>query len=120
MSRFVWTILAPFCVVLAVLAVVTIVRENTAEPAAAAAEAEGDTVKMEGLEFAPAEITVSRGTEITFDNNDVAPHTVTADDASVDSGVIDPGKAFALVASESFSYHCEIHPSMKAEVRLEG
>jgi plastocyanin len=119
MSRVAWSILAPFCVVLAVLSVVTIVREDTADPDAAV-EADADTVRMEGLEFAPAEITVSRGSEITFDNNDVAPHTVTADDGSVDSGVIDPGKAFPVVASESFSYHCEIHPSMKADVRLEG
>ncbi len=120
MSRIVWSVVAPFCVVLAVLAVVTIVRESTDAPAAQAADEQGDTVLMEGLEFAPGTITVARGSEIVFDNNDVAPHTVTADDGSVDSGILDPGKAFKLAAEESFSYHCEIHPSMQAEVRLEG
>jgi plastocyanin len=120
-SRATWSILVPFCVVLALLAVITIVRENTAgEDAAAATTTKTDTVQMAGTKFAPAEITVARGGEVTFDNDDVAPHTVTADDGAVDSGVIDPGKAFKVTVNEAFSYHCEIHPSMKATVALEG
>lgn len=118
MSRIVWSIVAPFCVVLAILAVVTIVRENSAEPAAAAESATADTVLMEGLKFAPADISVSRGTKVVFDNNDVAPHTVTADSGDTDSGIIDPGSAFTLVAEESFAYRCEIHPSMTAEIQV--
>ncbi|MEX2394479.1 MAG: cupredoxin domain-containing protein [Actinomycetota bacterium] len=119
MSRVAWGILVPFCAVLALLAVVTIVRENTGGSEVAAAE-QADTVKMAPTKFAPAEITVARGAVITFDNDDVAPHTVSADDGSTDSGIIDPGKAFELTVNDAFSYHCEIHPSMKASVRLEG
>jgi plastocyanin len=117
-SRVAWTILSPLCVVLAIAAVVTIARENRADPAAEAAQ--GDTVTMEDIAFSPGQLTVARGTQIVFDNKDVAPHTVTADDGSVDSEILDPGKTFSVVASEGFSYHCEIHPSMKAEIRLEG
>jgi plastocyanin len=106
--------------VLALLAVVTIVRENSGGTEVAAAAEQTDTVEMAGTKFAPAEITVARGAEITFDNNDVAPHTVTADDGSTDSGIIDPGKAFKLTVNDAFAYHCEVHPSMKATVRLEG
>ena len=119
MSRIVWTFLAPFCLVLAVLAVVTIVRENRTEPAAKAAQSTG-TVLMEGTKFSPAATTVARGTRVVFDNNDTAPHTVTADDGSSDSGIIEPGSAYSLVADASFTFHCEIHPSMTAEIRLEG
>ncbi len=121
MSRVVWSILAPFCAVLALLAVITIARESGGGDDAAAAEtAVAGTVTMEGTAFAPGELTAARGTEVVFDNNDVAPHTVTADDGSTDSGVIDPGSAFRLVAEGGFAYHCEIHPSMKAEIRIEG
>lgn len=119
LSRIIWTVVAPFCLFLAVAAVVVMVRESGGGDAAAA-DAKTDTVLMEGLTFDPGTITVARGTEITFDNNDVAPHTVTADEGDTNSGIIDPGKAFKLVANESFSYHCEIHPSMKAAVELEG
>jgi plastocyanin len=119
LSRVVWSILVPFCVILAVLAVVTIVRERSPE-AGVAADVDAGTVVMENTKFAPVDVSVAKGTEVVFDNKDVAPHTVTADDGSNDSGIIDPGGAFRLVVNESFSYHCEIHPSMKADVRLEG
>ncbi len=108
----------PFCAVLAVLAVVTMIRENTGGEAEAADA--GDTVEMADIKFNPATITVAQGTELVFDNKDAAPHTVTADDGTVDSGIIDPGKAFKLKVDEAFEYHCEVHPAMKAAVELEG
>jgi plastocyanin len=119
-SRLAWTIVVPFCVVLAIVAVVVIVRENTGSTDIADAAAESPTVVMEKLSFSPGTLTVPRGAEVLFDNNDVAPHTVTADEGATDSGVIDPGKAFTLVVNEPLSYHCAIHPSMTAEIRLEG
>jgi plastocyanin len=123
-SRAVWTILVPFCLVLAVLAVVVIVRENTSsasdEPAAAVAADTAPTVTMEKLTFSPPTITVRRGAEVLFDNKDVAPHTVTADEGDQDSGIIDPGSAYRLTVNKPFEYHCAIHPSMTAKVELEG
>jgi plastocyanin len=119
LSRAVWTLVVPFCAVLAVLAVVTMIRENTGGEAEAATTT-GDTVEMADIKFNPATITVAQGTELVFDNKDAAPHTVTADDGTVDSGIIDPGKAFKLKVDEAFEYHCEVHPAMKAAVELEG
>ncbi len=116
-GRAVWTLVVPFCAVLAVLAVATMIRENTGGEAEAAAP---DTVEMADIKFNPGTITVAQGTELIFDNKDAAPHTVTADDGSVDSGIIDPGKAFKLKVAEAFEYHCEVHPAMKAAVELEG
>lgn len=118
-SRVAWTILVPFCVLLALLAVLTIIRENSAGADDTAAES-GDTVQMVNIDFEPTTLTVASGSEVLFDNNDVAPHTVTADDGSSDSGVIDPGKAYKLVVDDGFSYHCELHPSMTATIEVEG
>jgi plastocyanin len=120
LSRAVWTILVPFCLLLAVLAVVTIVRESSGGAEADPSANTAGTVEMANIKFAPATLTVARGTEVVFDNKDVAPHTVTADDGSSDSGIIDPGSAYKLSVDEGFSYHCEIHPAMKAEIQLEG
>ena len=118
-GRVVWTAIVAAFVAVAVAAVVTIVRENTAS---ASGEAEGaaDAVVMEKLTFAPDVLAVARGAEVTFTNDDVAPHTVTADDGSVDSGLLNPGQAFVLVVNEPFTYHCALHPSMTAEIQLEG
>jgi plastocyanin len=92
-----------------------------AEPAAEdGAAAGGSTVRMAGLKFAPATLTVAKGTEVQFINDDTAPHTVTADDGGTDSGTLGPGTSFPFVVQEPFSYHCAIHPSMTAEIRLNG
>jgi plastocyanin len=124
-SRVAWTILVPFCLALAIIAVVVIVRENTSSAAGAVADVtaaadEAPTVVMEKLSFSPQTLTVRRGAEVVFDNSDVAPHTVTADEGDQDSGVVDPGSAYRLTVNEPFAYHCAIHPSMTAKVELEG
>jgi plastocyanin len=80
----------------------------------------GNLVGMAGLKFQPATLTVARGTTVVFDNDDTAPHTVTARSGFPDSGVIDPGRSFSLVAAESFDYFCSIHPSMTAKLVVTG
>jgi plastocyanin len=80
----------------------------------------GNTVGMAGLKFQPGTLTVAKGTTVVFDNDDTAPHTVTARSGGTDSGVIDPGRSFSLVASESFDYFCSIHPSMTAKLVVTG
>ena len=92
-----------------------------AQPAEGAqAAAGGGTVKMAGLAFAPGTLTVARGATVVFDNDDTAPHTVTARSGGVDSGVLDPGRQFSLTATEGFDYFCKIHPSMTAKIVVTG
>jgi plastocyanin len=85
-----------------------------------AAGAAGGTVKMAGLAFAPATLTVAKGATVVFANDDTAPHTVTGRPGGADSGVLDPGKQFRLTATESFDYFCQIHPSMTARITVTG
>jgi plastocyanin len=87
---------------------------------AEAAAGSGSTVKMAGLAFAPGTLTVARGTTVVFDNNDTAPHTVTARSGGVDSGVLDPGRQFSLAVTDGFDYFCSIHPSMTAKIAVTG
>lgn len=91
-----------------------------AEGAAAEAAAAGGTVKMAGLAFAPEALSVARGATVVFDNDDTAPHTVTARSGGVDSGVLDPGRQFSLVVSDGFDYFCSIHPSMTGKIAVTG
>ncbi len=77
-------------------------------------------VRMAGLKFAPSSLVVASGTTVLFDNNDVAPHTVTSDDGAVDSGTLRPGATFTLVISKRFEYFCAIHPAMTAAIDIEA
>jgi plastocyanin len=125
----VWRLVVVVMVGLAVAGPVIIVRDQLAgDPPAAptaaegaqpvAAAAGGGTVKMAGLSFAPGTLTVARGTTVLFDNDDTAPHTVTARSGGVDSGVLDPGKQFSLAVTDGFDYFCSIHPSMTAKLAV--
>jgi plastocyanin len=91
-----------------------------AQPADGAPAAGGGAVTMAGLAFAPGTLTVARGATVVFDNDDTAPHTVTARSGGVDSGVLDPGRQFRLTAADGFDYFCKIHPSMTAKIVVTG
>lgn len=118
MRRLIWTCIVLLLATLAVLGPVVMIKANvtTSKPAAGG----GATVTMANIAFSPRTLTVRKGTSVLFVNKDVAPHTVTSDDRTVDSGTLNPGKAFTVVVEDAFDYVCEIHPSMKASVRLTG
>ena len=102
---------------LAVAAVVTILyRQNQGS----SAPAKANTVVMAQIAFNPKTLTAAKGSEVVFENKDVAPHNVVADDPKIDSGTIAPGKAFRLVVQQPFEYRCTIHPGMDAKVVLAG
>jgi len=93
----------------------TVIVKRHLTPAAGAG---GTTVRMAGLAFRPASLTVRKGDTVSFVNDDVAPHTVTSQPGTIDSGVLLPGRVFSVVASSGFKYRCTIHPSMTARVAV--
>ena len=80
----------------------------------------GDSVSISGFQFDPADLPVAPGTEVTWTNDDPESHTVTADDGSFDSGVMDPGATFSAVvdAEGAVTYICQIHPAMKGTITV--
>ena len=78
------------------------------------------TVSIRDYFFDPANITVAPGTTVKWVNEGNATHTVTANDRSFDSGRLNPGQSFThtFEGSGTFSYFCEIHPSMTASVSV--
>lgn len=79
---------------------------------------QGNTVSMANMSFSVTTLTVASGTTVTWTNTDNTKHTVTADDASFDSGDIAPGATFShkFTAAGSFPYHCKYHSMMVATV----
>ena len=62
---------------------------------------------------------VSVGEEITWSNDDTAPHTVTSGppgspDAIFDSGMLMAGDTFSITLGDSgeYPYYCMVHPWM--------
>lgn len=84
------------------------------------AQSNSGSVTISDFQFTPATLQVSQGTTVTWTNNGPSSHTSTSDAGAWDSGTLSPGKSFSLKFNTpgSFTYHCSIHPSMKASITV--
>lgn len=89
----------------------------------AAGGAIGDTeVVMQNISFQPNDLTVAAGSEVTWTNEDGVTHTATSDDTVWDSGNLSSGESFSHTFEEAgtYTYTCQIHPTMQATITVEG
>ena len=69
--------------------------------------------------YVPAQLHVTAGQRVAWVNceQDGTPHTVTADDASSNSGLMNPNDVYIrAIPAGTLPYHCDLHPFMKATV----
>jgi len=79
------------------------------------------TVEISNFAFAPATITVKKGTAVTWTNKDSVSHTVTPDEESMafeGSELLakDESYQFTFETAGTYTYHCQPHPQMKGTV----
>ena len=79
------------------------------------------TVRIKGMSFEPAQITVSPGTTVTWVQEDGYPHTVTGSRGELASDTMMNGQSFTHTFDEagSYDYACNFHPMMKGQVVVE-
>ena len=77
--------------------------------------------------YIPSEITVKPGSSVTWQNQDVAFHSVTSGSYDTptelfDSGHLDPDELYTLTFDEIgvHDYFCTLHPWMKGKVIVEN
>jgi plastocyanin len=77
------------------------------------------TISIQNFSFKPAHITIKRGTKVRWINKDSTAHTATANNGrSFDSGRLGKGQRYihTFKSAGKKSYHCRIHPDMRASV----
>ena len=77
------------------------------------AQATGYTIVLSGMKFGPVPAELHVGDTITWQNDDIFRHSVTARDKSFDIDL--PSKASArmdLAKAGSFAFFCKFHPGM--------
>jgi plastocyanin len=79
-----------------------------------------DQIEIAEFLYEPEAVTVDAGTEITWTNADVAPHTATADDSSFDTGTLDKGDSASQTFDEpgTYTYYCRFHAFMNGTVEV--
>jgi plastocyanin len=101
-------------------------------------------ITIKGFAFNANAIEVTKGTTVTWTNEDTVPHTVTtgiapptfpplpsgasptpfpslnSGDGKVNSGRIEPTRTFSFTFNEAgtFNYFCAVHPAMKASITV--
>lgn len=81
--------------------------------------ADENTVTIKDFGFSPATITIEKGMNVTWVNEDAAQHTVISDfGVEISSQQLSKGDSYlhTFAVAGEYSYHCSIHPSMKAKV----
>jgi len=83
---------------------------------------EAGTVQAQASDFtfSPDPVAVTVGTAVTWTNGDPAPHTVTLDDGSCDTGRFGQGESATIRfnAPGTYTYFCAVHPSMRGTVEV--
>jgi plastocyanin len=66
----------------------------------------------------PKDEVVKTGDTVTWKNDDLVPHTVTAVDGSFKSPTIDAGKewSYKITQKKTVAYKCDFHPNMRAKL----
>lgn len=75
---------------------------------------------MRAVRFQPGALDVAPGDRIAWTNYDAVPHTVTAAEASWDSGEVAPGETFTWVVkgTGTIPYVCRYHPTMRGRLTV--
>ena len=95
-------------------------ESTESEPAPSGEAAKSEKVEIVEFTYEPDPVVVQVDGKVIWQNQDTAPHTATADDGSFDTGTIEKGKLGSATFKEAgtFTYFCEIHPTMHGTVEV--
>jgi plastocyanin len=95
-------------------------ESTESEPAPSGEASKSEKVDIVEFTYQPDPVVVQAGGKVIWQNQDTAPHTATADDGSFDTGTIEKGKIGSETFKEAgtFTYFCEIHPTMHGTVEV--
>ena len=108
-------------VILAMLLIVFSISCQATPPTEGETASTSTEINISGFAFAPAIVTVTVGTTVTWTNLDSVAHTITSETDLFNSGNLARNATFSYSFADrgTFSYFCAIHPYMKGEVRVE-
>jgi plastocyanin len=90
-------------------------------PSAAAVSIVAGARNLTTTAYSPNPLNISRGTTVTWTNNDSSTHDNIADGGGFNTGDIAPGgqASFTFQNAGAFPYHCGRHPGMVATINVQ-
>jgi len=116
MKRFLTTAEASIALLLAFVFLFAASPKVKARPAAE--EKDKYRVTIDNFSFGPAEMSVPKGTKVTWVNKDDVPHTVVSTEGKFKSQALDTDEEFSFAFNDpgTYEYYCSLHPKMTAKV----
>jgi len=88
----------------------------------AAAEAKPSTIAtaitIDNFSYAPMQLEIAPGTQVTWINKDDVPHTVVSVDHKFKSRALDTDESFSFTFRDlgTYEYFCSVHPKMTGKI----
>jgi len=75
-------------------------------------------VKIDNFAFAPGEVTVKAGTQVSWINHDDVPHTIDSTQGKFKSAALDTDDKFQFRFTEpgEYPFYCRMHPKMTGKI----
>lgn len=75
-------------------------------------------ITIDNFTFAPAELTISPGTTVTWENHDDIPHSVVEKNTLFRSKALDTNDAYSFTFTQAgiYDYFCGLHPHMVGKI----
>jgi plastocyanin len=102
----------------AALLVSTALLWTAVSPPSTAAAGTPVQIQMKNFAFAPQTISITVGQPLMWTNDDVVPHTTTANEKAWNSGEVAPGHNYTVMLTKpgTYDYACTIHTFMHAKI----
>ncbi len=98
----------------------TAAESTESQPAPSGDARRAEKVQIVEFAYGPDPVTIEAGGKVTWQNEDTAPHTATADDGSFDTDILEKGKTKSETFKQpgTFTYYCQVHPTMHGTVEV--
>jgi len=98
-------------------------ESNGTTPSTNEEATETNAVDIQSSTFSPSNITVKKGSTVTWTNKDSLQHTVTPDDETAEfkaSNSLSRNESYSVTFNTAgiYTYHCDLHPDMTGTVTV--
>jgi plastocyanin len=86
--------------------------------AAAESKPNATAITIDNFSFAPMQLEIAAGTQVTWTNKDDVPHTVVSIDHKFKSRALDTDESFSFTFQDpgTYEYFCSVHPKMTGKI----
>jgi plastocyanin len=115
-----YPILVAFALLAAVVVVAGCTSSSNPSPGPVTSTAIQNNVSIQNYAFSPSAISIQKGANVTWRNDDSVQHTIVSDTQAFTSPTLNKGDAYTFQFNNTgtYPYHCSIHTYMTGTITV--